>query len=319
MPVSSATNLLIFWAFPFFIITMLLEWKLAPHVYRLKDTFANLSLGLGQVILSLFTKVFLWAIYAKTFDWFHQDFLSGQLKSIDLTMIFDPIVSWTIALLVMDCAYYFFHRYSHEIHCLWSAHVVHHQSEEYNLSVALRQSWFQHIYSGIFYLPLAIFMPLEQFLLANLINTLGQYWIHTKLIDRIGSLEYILNTPSHHRVHHATNEKYLDKNYAGILIIWDRIFGTFEAEDPSEEIKYGVLRPLHSFNPFWANFQIPFVLYEQTKAVCAQKTTMWIKCKQIYYVFFRKPSWFDMQWQAQGQESQGQESQGLKVKGNQDE
>jgi alkylglycerol monooxygenase len=302
---TTISNDLIFWAFPFFIITMLIEWKVAPQVYVLKDTFANLSSGLGQVIVSLFSKIFLWAIYASAFDYLHHDFLGGKLKDFDLTHL-SPFVSWLIATLVMDCAYYFFHRYSHEIHFLWSAHVVHHQSEEYNLSVALRQSWFQHIYSGIFYLPLALFMPLEIFVLSNLINTLGQYWIHTKLINRIGWLENIINTPSHHRVHHATNEKYLDKNYAGILIIWDRMFGTFEPEDPNVEIRYGVLRPLASFNPIYANFQIPQVIYQQAKAVWLKTTPIWTKIKEVCYVFFAKPSWFDSQQHENQRESFGE-------------
>ncbi len=286
---------LIFWVIPFFVITLVLEGFTAPQLYKKNDTIANLSLGIGMLVLSFFTKIVLIALYEHCFVFLHHpDFLSGALVSWDLGHNEYPILSFILAMLIIDFAYYWFHRFSHEIHFLWSAHVVHHQSEEYNLSVALRQSWFQHIYSSVFYLPLAIIMPTEQFMLVSLLNTVGQYWVHTQLIDKLGFLESFLNTPSHHRVHHATNVEYIDKNYAGILIIWDRLFGSFIKESSDIEIKYGVLRPLNSWNIIWANFQIPYVILEQIKYILSlnhyDKTQ---KLKLCLKVIWAKPSWFD--------------------------
>jgi hypothetical protein len=132
-------------------------------------------------------------------------------------------------------------------------HVVHHQSEEYNLSVALRQAAFQPLCSWVFYLPLAVlgFSP-AMFLTMEAFNTLYQFWIHTRVIGRMGALEWVFNTPSHHRVHHGQNPLYIDRNHGGTLILWDRLFGTYQREE--EEVVYGVTRPLRSFNPLWANF-----------------------------------------------------------------
>jgi hypothetical protein len=138
------------------------------------------------------------------------------------------------------------------VNFIWATHVVHHQSEEYNLTTALRQSMFQGLMSAPFYLPLAVmgFPPLMM-LLAVTANTLYQFWIHTRLVDRLGPLEWVLNTPSHHRVHHGIDPQYVDKNYAGVLIVWDRLFGTFAPE--KEPVHYGTVKPLKSWNPVWAN------------------------------------------------------------------
>jgi len=138
------------------------------------------------------------------------------------------------------------------VNFLWAGHAVHHQSEEYNLSTALRQSWLEPLMSVPFYLPLALVgVPVEVFVATHSIQTLYQYWIHTRVIGAMGPLDRIFNTPSNHRVHHAINPEYIDKNYAGILILWDRLFGTWEREDARPA--YGLVKPLSSFNPFWAN------------------------------------------------------------------
>jgi alkylglycerol monooxygenase len=160
---------------------------------------------------------------------------------------------WLMLFLLADMAYYWAHRMSHEINLFWGGHVVHHQSEEYNLSVALRQSSFQVVWTFAFSLPLAIigFDPLHFALMSALI-TLYQFWIHTELIHKMGWFEYVFNTPSHHRVHHGRNPKYIDKNHAGTLIIWDKMFGTFQQEE--ERPTYGITKPLNSWNPIWANF-----------------------------------------------------------------
>jgi hypothetical protein len=151
-----------------------------------------------------------------------------------------------------DFLYYWFHRFSHEVNAGWAAHVVHHQSEEYNLAVALRQGAFQPAVSWVFYLPLAVLgFPPAMFLAVSSFDTLYQFWIHTRLVGRLGPLEWVLNTPSHHRVHHGRNPRYIDRNHGGTLIVWDRLFGTFAREE--DEPVYGITKPLASFNPLWAN------------------------------------------------------------------
>jgi hypothetical protein len=141
---------------------------------------------------------------------------------------------------------------SHEVNAIWATHVVHHQSEDFNLAVALRQGAFQGSMSWVFYLPLAwMGFPPAMFLTIVSINTLYQFWIHTQLIGRLGPLEWVLNTPSHHRVHHGRNPKYIDRNHGGTLIVWDRLFGTYQAEE--EAPVYGITTPLASWNPVWAN------------------------------------------------------------------
>jgi len=160
--------------------------------------------------------------------------------------------SWVILFFADDLAYYIFHRVSHEMRLFWNFHVVHHSSDRYNLSVAVRQSWFSGILHWIFYVPIMLlgFAP-WMFAVMHGFNLIYQFWIHTKLINKLGPLESFLNTPSHHRVHHGVNRSYLDKNYGGVLIIWDRIFRSFAAED--EEPRYGIIKPLNSRNPLWIN------------------------------------------------------------------
>jgi alkylglycerol monooxygenase len=195
--------------------------------YRFNDAITNISCGIGEQVTGVFFKLFIVTIYEILFEHYK---------------LFDIPVNWTTGILLfigVDFFYYWFHRYSHVINLFWGGHVVHHQSEEYNLSVALRQGWFQKFFSFIFYLPLAIigFSPI-QFLTVSSLVTLYQFWIHTKNINRMGVLEHVLNTPSHHRVHHGVNPKYIDKNHAGTFIIWDKMFGTFQEEE--EEPIYGI-------------------------------------------------------------------------------
>jgi hypothetical protein len=182
----------------------------------------------------------------------------------------------------VDFLYYWFHRTSHEVNAFWAAHVVHHQSEEYNLAVALRQGAFQSAFSWIFYLPLALigFPPL-MFLTVSSIDTLYQFWIHTRAIGRLGPLEWVLNTPSNHRVHHGRNPKYIDRNHGGILIVWDRLFGTYQKEE--EEPAYGITTPLRSWNPVWANVHYWVELAEK-----AGRTT---RLADKVRLFLKPPGW----------------------------
>lgn len=223
-------------------IEMLAARILERRVYRFADSFADLGCGMIEQLLGVLVKGFLFAAYLGLYD---------RARLFDL-----PEGSWTVfaaCLLGVDFLYYWFHRMSHEIGAFWAAHSVHHQSEEYNLSVALRQGAFQSFFSWVFYLPLAVLgFPPATFITCSALNTLYQFWIHTRLIGKLGPLEWVLNTPSHHRVHHGRNPRYIDRNHAGSLIIWDRMFGTFVEE--TDEPVYGVVKPLSSANPLWANF-----------------------------------------------------------------
>ena len=161
--------------------------------------------------------------------------------------------TWAILFFVDDFVYYIFHRVSHESRLFWNFHVVHHSSEHYNLSVAVRQSWFGGILHWVFYAPIMLlgFAP-WMFAMMHGFNLIYQFWIHTKVIYKLPKwFEFILNTPSHHRVHHGVNTQYLDKNYAGVLMIWDRIFGSFVVE--TETPRYGIIKPINSYNPLWIN------------------------------------------------------------------
>ena len=239
--------------------------------YRFNDSISNLSQGIGSQITGLFMKTILFFGYKYIFE---------NWRLFDIP---DTVWTWIILFIGVDFFYYWFHRMSHQVNALWAAHIVHHQSEEYNLTVALRQSWFQSWFSWVFYLPLAWFGfdPL-MFIALSAFNTLYQFWIHTRAIKSLGFLEYILNTPSHHRVHHGSNPKYIDKNHAGTLIVWDRLFGTFQKEE--EEVYYGITTPLASWNPVWANVHYWAELWHTAK-----KTNNF---SDKVNVFIKPPGWF---------------------------
>jgi sterol desaturase/sphingolipid hydroxylase (fatty acid hydroxylase superfamily) len=238
---------LVVYAIPFFFALIVVEVSIARlmgrSVYRLSDSLNDISTGILQLLTGNFFRVVIAGGYVALYQnwhWLDIGWSSGW--------------GWLALWLGVDFFYYWFHRISHEWRAPWAAHVVHHQSEEYNLSVALRQGAFQSFFSWVFYLPLAIVgFPPSMFFVMAAANTVYQFWIHTRLIDRLGPLEWVINTPSHHRVHHARNVEYLDKNYGGSLIIWDRIFGTYARE--AHEPTYGITKPLRSWNPIWANIQ----------------------------------------------------------------
>jgi len=185
--------------------------------------------------------------------------------------------TWVILFFVDDLAYYVFHRVSHETRLFWNFHVVHHSSKQYNLSVAVRQSWFSGILHWMFYAPVMLlgFAP-WMFLLVHGFNLIYQFWIHTKLIRSLGPLEWVVNTPSHHRVHHGVNNPYLDKNYAGVLIIWDRMFGSFVKE--TEEPQYGIIKQIDGYNPFWINTHGWVEMWDAIR----EQPTFWRKLSCIF-------------------------------------
>ena len=209
--------------------------------YRFHDAITDLSCGVGSLVTGAGAKLLALGAYAMVWKY-------GRIFEVSTS----SVLGWVGIILGVDFCYYVFHRAGHRMNFIWAGHAVHHQSEDYNLAVALRQSWFIPLVSWVFYVPLAILgFPPAMYLLATTVNTLYQFWIHTEAIESLGPLEWIMNTPSHHRAHHGVNPQYIDKNYAGIFIIWDRMFGTFEPE--KDEVVYGTVDPLASWNPLWAN------------------------------------------------------------------
>ena len=235
-------------AIPAFVLLVLAEMFVARlrdrSRYCPRDTLTSLALGLGSTVAGLLTGglVVAIALWVYQFRWFD--------------------IGWqwywfVVAFVLDDLAYYVFHRSAHRVRWFWASHVIHHSSQHYNLSTALRQTWTGFISAGfIFRLPLFLigFPPAMVLFVAGL-NLVYQFWIHTEVIGRMPRwFEAVMNTPSHHRVHHATNPRYLDRNYAGVFIIWDKMFGTFEREREDDRPRYGLIRDLGSFNLIWAAF-----------------------------------------------------------------
>jgi alkylglycerol monooxygenase len=258
-------------AIPLFFVLIGVELLVAraqrKSVYRFDDAIVDLSCGIGQQV----TGPFYLAILAIPYAWVYEH---GRL----VTFAEGSPWPWVIGFFGVDLAYYWWHRWTHEMNLGWTTHVVHHQSEEYNLAVALRQSLSSAWSGWPFYLPLAVLgVPPLVFVTHSALNTLYQFWIHTETIRKLGPIEWVMNTPSHHRVHHAINPRYLDKNYAGVLIIWDRMFGSFIEE--TEEAVYGTVKPLASFDPLWANVHWAWVLAQDT--VASRSLRVW----------FARPGW----------------------------
>lgn len=223
-------------------VELLIQHFQHRKIYRLNDAITNISCGITSQVVGAFLRVISVVVYQLLYENF-------ALFSIPNTW-YTFVLIW----LAVDLCYYWAHRMSHEVNLFWGGHVVHHQSEDYNFSVALRQGSFQVFWTFFFYLPLAILgVDTLTFVFIAAINTVYQFWIHTETIGKLGWLEYIFNTPSHHRVHHGRDPKYIDKNHAGTFIIWDRVFGTFQEEE--ERPTYGITKPVNTWNPIKANLQ----------------------------------------------------------------
>ncbi|WP_114239564.1 sterol desaturase family protein [Dyella sp. C9] len=241
---------IITWATPVFFALIALELLLAKlrgrRVYHSSDAINSLGLGVISQIVGVFSKVLTLGIYA----WCVEHLALFHLPA-------NSVLVWVTALIAYDFCYYWLHRAGHEVNILWAAHVVHHQSEDYNLSTALRQTGSGVLLGWLFYLPMAVLgYPLEVFVVVALIDLLYQFWVHTELVGRLGWFDRVFCSPSNHRAHHAVNDKYLDRNYGGILILWDRLFGTFVEEDDNDPPVFGTRSPLRSWNPLWANAEV---------------------------------------------------------------
>lgn len=266
-------SILVYLAVPAFLVLILLEYGLSRGRdilgYEERDTAASLSMGVANVIIAAGIKAAIFGSYV----FLHQ------------FAIFDIRDQWwalPAVILAEDFAYYWFHRTHHEVRVLWAAHVNHHSSRRYNLSTALRQSWTTPFTGAVFWMPLALigFDPLL-ILTAQAISLIYQFWIHTELLGPMTRFGRVFNTPSHHRVHHGRNVRYLDRNHGGVLIVWDRLFGTFEPE--VEPVDYGLTKNIETFNPIRIAFHAWHDLLRDSR--CAAN---W---REALAYWFRPPGW----------------------------
>lgn len=250
-------NHLIYLAIPGFLLLVLVEAILdaimRTELYQVRDTMASLIMGTGNVVLGLVSKAIIFGIYS----------------TIHRFAVFNVGYQWWAWVLILfadDFTYYVFHRASHECRLFWASHVIHHSSQYYNLGTALRQTWTGAFMSFIFWLwlPLAGFRP-AMVMTMQAFSLIYQFWIHTEIVRSLGPLEAVLNTPSHHRVHHASNARYLDRNHAGIFIIWDRLFGTFEREDMQDRPVYGLTKNVNTYNPLRIAFHEWIDIWEDVR------------------------------------------------------
>lgn len=238
-------------AVPFFFLLIAVELltdKFRKTGYiKFNDMINSLNLG----VMSRLTEVLKLLLPISAYIWIYHQWAIWHLPSTSIAV-------WLLAFVVYDLGYYWVHRLSHEMAVMWGSHVVHHSSEEYNLTTALRQTGTPAIFAWIIFLPMAFMgVPPEVMIAVGSLNLLYQFWVHTRHINKLPQwFESLLVTPSHHRVHHGLNPEYIDKNYGGVFIIWDKCFGTFAAEKPDVEIVYGVSDQLKSWDPIWANLKV---------------------------------------------------------------
>ena len=239
------------------------------NTYRLNDAVNSISLGMLSEVTKVLTLLLRVGIYTAVY---HAAAMGPGPE------FWTSWYGWLLALVFYDFCYYWLHRGGHEVAVLWAAHVVHHQSEDYNLSTALRQTSSGALLGWVFYVPMAVAgVPPLVFAVVGLVDLLYQFWIHTEHVPKLGWFDRVFASPSNHRVHHAVNDRYLDKNYGGILIVWDRLFGSFKAED--ETCVYGTRSPLRSWDPLWANGEVYWALLQDSwhTRSWADKLRVWLK------------------------------------------
>jgi alkylglycerol monooxygenase len=275
---------LIAMAVPFFLLALIVEfiidrWK-GTGYYRSNDAINSISAGILSESTGYFTKFVQYTIWGLILS--NLAIFDIQRSWFDASV--EGVLLWVLAAILWDFCYYWNHRLGHEISILWAAHAVHHQSEEYNLSTALRQSSSGFLFGWIFYVPLFLLgFPADVLITVAALNLIYQFWVHTQQIRRLGVLDRIFVTPSNHRVHHAQNERYIDKNYGGIFVLWDRLFGTFAEETDDDPVVFGIRKPLENWNPIWANFQVyNYLLFD------ARKTRRW---QDKIGIWFRRTGW----------------------------
>jgi sterol desaturase/sphingolipid hydroxylase (fatty acid hydroxylase superfamily) len=257
MIVTDKSSIITF-AVPVFLLLIVIEYCYGKYkgknTYRLNDTFTSLSLGM----ISRYPTMLNLGMQSLIFVYI------SKYLNVGLLSVKNPL-TWVIAFLLYDLSYYWMHRMHHEIKILWATHSVHHHGEDYNLATALRQTSTGWLWKWIFYLPMIILgIPGEVFITVAGINLVYQFWVHTEHIGHLGFLEKIFITPMNHGIHHAKNKEYIDANYGGVFIIWDRMFGTYTARVPDVEPANGTVSALQSWNPVWANFQIFTTMVKDT-------------------------------------------------------
>ena len=238
------------YAVPFFLVALLIELAygiaINKNTYRLNDAISNLFMG----TLRTANKLIIIGAAGYVFYLAETNFAIWRM---DINSWF----TWIFAFVIYDFFYYWFHRISHERQIFWASHVAHHQSEDYNLSTALRQTGTGAFVSWVFYIPMFLIgIPSYVFISVASLNLIYQFWVHSEHIPKLGWFENYFVTASNHRVHHAQNEHYIDKNYGGVFIVWDRMFGTHKIEDENEPCIYGIRGTLNTFNPIWANLHV---------------------------------------------------------------
>ncbi len=265
-------------ATPVFILLIALEFAWARHkkreVYGLSDAINSIGLGVLSQISAVFTRLLRVGIYTVFYSmvtWFPPE---------QAQVFWSTWYGWLLALVFYDFCYYWLHRMGHESAVLWAAHVVHHQSQRYNLSTALRQTSSGALLGWVFYIPMALAgVPPLVFGIVALVDLLYQFWVHTELVGKLGWFDRVFCSPSNHRVHHAVNDAYVDKNYGGIWVVWDRLFGTFKMENDAEPCVYGTRSPLNSWDPLWANAEVyKALLHDSWRANnWLDKLRVWLK------------------------------------------
>ena len=259
---------------------MLLEFYIGYRdkikLHEPKDSLASIGMGIGSLIIGVGVKFAAFGIFL----YLYQFDVLGLKQHLGM----DKWYAWVILFFADDFSFYWHHRLSHHIRILWAAHINHHSSVNYNLAVALRQSWTELFYKYFFWLwlPLIGFHPIMIFTMIG-ISLIYQFWVHTKMIKSLGPLEWFMNTPSHHRVHHSSNTRYLDRNHAGILIIWDRLFGTFQKELDEDPVVFGITSNIHTYNLFKIAFHEFQSIWEDVKTAPNLKT-------KLGYIFMA-PGW----------------------------
>ncbi len=267
-------------ATPVFFLLIAIEyaWGIAKgrNTYRLQDAINSIGLGMMSQFTAVFTRLLRVGVYTAVYA-------SLSLVPLEAAKAFwNTWYGWVLALIFYDFCYYWLHRMGHESAILWAAHVVHHQSQDYNLSTALRQTSSGALLGWVFYIPMALAgVPPEVFGIVALVDLLYQFWVHTEHVPKLGWFDRWFCSPSNHRVHHAVNDRYVDRNYGGVLIIWDRLFGSFKEED--EPCVYGTRSPLNSWDPLWANAEVYSSLFKD-----AWHTRSWANKLRV---FIKPPGW----------------------------
>ena len=277
MEVITDKSVIITFAIPAFFVLIIIEYFYGLYVgkntYRLNDTVTSIAIGM----ISRFPVMLNLGVQSVIFV-----YISSYLN-LELLSVKNPF-TWIIAFLLYDLSYYWMHRMHHEIKILWATHSVHHHGEDFNLSTALRQTSTGWLWKWIFYMPMIMLgVPGEVFVTVAGVNLVYQFWVHTKHIGHLGVLEKIFITPMNHGIHHAKNKEYIDANYGGVFIIWDRMFGTYIPERSDIKPVYGTATPLSSWNPIWANFQVFSIMVKDTI-----RTKSW---KDKVKVWFAKTYW----------------------------